>query len=132
MQATRSAEDGLARVDLNRNVEALYDQLTTQSMHYIADLGVNDGRIENPLAHLTPEQLLRDVRDFAHANHLEEHVELLKKGAQVAKDPRVFEAIPGITETEKQALRDEEDHRFKQPIALYITIITCSVGAAVQ
>lgn len=109
--ATRSAEDGLARVDLNRNVEAL---------------------IENPLAHLTPEQLLRDVRDFARANHLEEHVELLKKGAQVAKDPRFFEAIRGITEEEKQALRDEETHRFKQPIALYITIITCSVGAAVQ
>ncbi|KAL9137568.1 MAG: hypothetical protein Q9175_001222 [Cornicularia normoerica] len=109
--ATRSAEDGLSRVDLNRNVEAL---------------------IENPLAHLTPELLLRDVRDFARANHLEEHVELLKKGAQVAKDPRFFEAIRGITETEKQALRDEENHRFKQPIALYITIITCSVGAAVQ
>ncbi|KAF6226064.1 hypothetical protein HO133_008928 [Letharia lupina] len=109
--ATRSAEDGLAHVDLNRNVEAL---------------------IENPLAHLTPEQLLRDVRDFARANHLEEHVELLKKGAQVAKDPRFYEAIRGITETEKQALRDEEYRRFKQPIALYLTIITCSVGAAVQ
>lgn len=109
--ATRSAEDGLARVDLNRNVEAL---------------------IENPLAHLTPEQLLRDVRDFTRANHLEEHAELLKRGAQVAKDPRFFEAIRGITEVEKQALQDEEYHRFKQPIALYTTIITCCVGAAVQ
>lgn len=88
--------------------------------------------IENPLSHLTPEQLLRDVRDFARTNHLDEHVELLKKGAQVAKDPRFFEAIRGITETEKQALRDEENRRFKQPIALYITVITCSVGAAVQ
>lgn len=90
------------------------------------------GSIENPLAHLTPEQLLRDVRDFARTNHLEELAELLKKGAQVAKDPRFFEAIRGITEVEKQALRDEENHRFKQPIALYITIITCCVGAAVQ
>ena len=59
-------------------------------------------------------------------------MELLRKGAQVAKDPRFFEAIRGITEIEKQALRDEENHRFKQPMALYITIITCSVGAAVQ
>lgn len=109
--ATRSAEDGLGHVDLNRNIEAL---------------------IENPLSHLTPEQLLRDVRDFARTNHLEEHVDLLKKGAQVAKDPRFFEAIRGITETEKHALRDEENRRFKQPIALYITVITCSVGAAVQ
>lgn len=95
-------------------------------------LALHHGSIENPLAHLTPEQLLRDVRDFARANHLEEHVELLKKGAQVAKDPRFYEAIRGITENEKQALRDEEYRRFKQPMALYLTIITCSVGAAVQ
>ena len=95
-------------------------------------LGPRHRSIENPLAHLKPEQLLRDVRDFARANNLEEHVELLKKGAQVAKDPRFFEAIRGITEIEKQALRDEENRRFRQPIALYITIVTCSVGAAVQ
>ncbi len=56
----------------------------------------------------------------------------MKKGAQVAKDPRFFEAIRGITEVEKQALQDEGNRRFKQPIALYITIITCCVGAAVQ
>lgn len=91
-----------------------------------------DYSIENPLAHLTPEQLLRDVRDFARSTNLEEHLEILKKGAQVAKDPRFFEAIRGITEVEKEALRDEEQHRFRQPIGLYITIITCSVGAAVQ
>lgn len=92
----------------------------------------HDCSIENPLAHLTPEQLLRDVRDFARSKHLEEHLDLLRKGAQVAKDPRFFEAIRGITEVEKKALRDEEHHRFRQPIALYVTIITCSVGAAVQ
>ena len=56
----------------------------------------------------------------------------MKKGAQIAKDPRFFEAIRGITEVEKQALRDEENRRFKQPIPLYVTIVTCCVGAAVQ
>lgn len=88
--------------------------------------------IENPLGHLTPEQLLRDVRDFARSKNLESHLDLLKKGAQIAKDPRFYEAVPGITEDEKKALRDEDYHRFRQPMALYITIITCSVGAAVQ
>ncbi|KAL2050299.1 hypothetical protein ABVK25_009407 [Lepraria finkii] len=111
MFRSRSTEDGLAHVDLNRNVDAL---------------------IENPLGHLTPEQLLRDVRDFARSKNLESHLELLKKGAQIAKDPRFYEAVRGITEDEKKALRDEEYHRFRQPIALYVTIITCSVGAAVQ
>lgn len=108
---SRSTEDGLAHVDLNRNVDAL---------------------IENPLGHLTPEQLLRDVRDFARSKNLEQHLDLLKKGAQIAKDPRFYEAVRGITEIEKRALRDEEYHRFRQPVALYVTVIICSVGAAVQ
>ncbi|KAL6720886.1 hypothetical protein ACLMJK_002811 [Lecanora helva] len=83
--------------------------------------------------HLTTRvHLLRDVREFARAKHLEEHADLLKRGAQVAKDPRFFEAIRGITEEEKQALRDEEYHKFKQPLALFTTVITCSIGAAVQ
>ena len=88
--------------------------------------------IENPLGHLTPEQLLRDVRDFARSKNLEAHLDLLKKGAQIAKDPRFYEAIRGITEEEKKALHNEDYHRFRQPIALYLTVITCSVGAAVQ
>ena len=37
VKATRSAEDGLTRVDLNRNVEALYDQSTTRSVLYITN-----------------------------------------------------------------------------------------------
>lgn len=75
---------------------------------------------------------MRDVREFARSKGLDEHLSLLKKGAQVAKDPRCFEVVRGITEEEKQALNDEEHHRFKQPFALYVTIIICCVGAAVQ
>ncbi|CAF9916300.1 MAG: hypothetical protein HETSPECPRED_002817 [Heterodermia speciosa] len=111
IHTSRSAEDALKGVDLNRNIEAL---------------------IENPLAHLTPEQLQRDVRAFARSKGLEDHLDLLKKGAQIAKDPRYFETIPGVTDEEKQALRDEKSHRFRQPFALYLTIIVCSIGAAVQ
>ncbi|KAL8746252.1 MAG: hypothetical protein Q9190_001708 [Brigantiaea leucoxantha] len=111
IQTSRSAEAGLKGVDLNRNVEAL---------------------IENPLAHHTPESLLRDVTEFAETKGLGEFLPLLKKGAQIAKDPRFFEAVRGITDQEKQALRDEDLRRFRQPASLYITIITCCVGAAVQ
>lgn len=88
--------------------------------------------IENPLAHLTPDQLQRDVRAFARSKGLEDYLDLLRRGAQIAKDPRYFETIPGVTEHEKQALRDEKSHRFRQPLALYLTIIVCSIGAAVQ
>lgn len=88
--------------------------------------------IENPLGHLTPEQLLRDVREFARSKGLDEYLSLLKKGAQIAKDPRSYEVVRGITDAEKEALYNEENHRFRQPFSLYITIIVCSVGAAVQ
>ena len=88
--------------------------------------------IENPLSHLTPEQLQRDVRDFARRNGLDAHLELLERAAQIAKDPQFFEAVPGVTETEKHALHDERHHSFRQPRALYLTIVICSIGAAVQ
>ncbi|KAL9635848.1 MAG: hypothetical protein Q9164_003211, partial [Protoblastenia rupestris] len=106
-----STEEGLKHVDLNHNVEAL---------------------IENPLGHLTPEQLLRDVREFARAKKLDAHLDLLKKGAQIAKDPTCFEVVRGITEEEKLALYNETHHRFRQPWGLYISTIVCCIGATVQ
>ncbi|KAI4179608.1 MAG: hypothetical protein L6R41_007744 [Letrouitia leprolyta] len=108
---SRSAEDALRGVDLNRNIEAL---------------------IENPLSHLTPDQLQKDARSFARSTGLGEHEELIERGARIAKDPQYFEHIPGVTEAERQALWDERTHRFRQPSALYLTIIVCSIGAAVQ
>lgn len=65
-------------------------------------------------------------------SRLEDDLELLKKGALIAKDPQYFDAIPGVTDYEKEALRDERVRRFRQPLALYLTIIICSIGAAVQ
>ncbi|KAL9612936.1 MAG: hypothetical protein Q9204_008929, partial [Flavoplaca sp. TL-2023a] len=88
--------------------------------------------IENPLSHLTPEQLQRDVRDFARLKGLHEHLELLERAAQIAKDPHFFDSIPGVTDREKEALRDERHRSFRQPRALYLTIVICSIGAAVQ
>ncbi|KAL8934090.1 MAG: hypothetical protein Q9211_005413 [Gyalolechia sp. 1 TL-2023] len=108
---SRSAEDALRGVDLNRNIEAL---------------------IENPLSHLTPDQLQKDARAFARTTGLGDHEDLIERGARLAKDPQYFEVIPGVTDAEKQALRDERTHRFRQPSALYLTIIVCSIGAAVQ
>lgn len=57
---------------------------------------------------------------------------LLIKGALVAKDPPAFESVPGITEEEAFAIRNEVLHKWKQPKLLYFTIILCSIGAAVQ
>jgi hypothetical protein len=50
----------------------------------------------------------------------------------VAKDPPAFESVEGLTEGEKEAIRNEVLHKWRQPKALFFTIILCSIGAAVQ
>ena len=57
---------------------------------------------------------------------------ILIKGALIAKDPPAFESVPGLEEVEKDAIRNEVLHKWRQPKALFFTIILCSIGAAVQ
>src|SRR4051812_27766909 len=89
-------------------------------------------RIQNPLAGLGETVLLRDVGEFARENDLIDILPLLEKGALVAADPENFENVRQLDEDDKVALRFEAAHRWSHPITLYLTIITCSIGAAVQ
>lgn len=89
------------------------------------------GRVSNPLADIPLEVLDKEVEEFAATNKLEHIIPLLKKGALVARDPAAYEELD-LDETEREALRTEVLHRWKHPILLYITIIICSIGAAVQ
>lgn len=57
---------------------------------------------------------------------------LLQKGALVAQDPPAFEQVAELDEVERDALRNEVLHKWRQPRALYFTVILCSIGAAVQ
>ena len=59
-------------------------------------------------------------------------IPLLQKGALVAQNPPAFEEVLELDETEKDALRNEVLHKWRQPWALYFTVILCSIGAAVQ
>lgn len=94
-----------------------------------------EAKIKNPLAGIPQSTLLDQVEDFANTRGLQEILPLLRKGALVARDPTNYEDITGaeaLNELEIEALRDEVLHKWRQPIALYITIVICSVGAAVQ
>lgn len=57
---------------------------------------------------------------------------LLRKGALVAQNPPEFESVEELEPAERDALRNEVLHKWRQPKALYLTVILCSVGAAVQ
>lgn len=75
---------------------------------------------------------MKDVEEFAREKDLTDIVGYLKKGALVAQDPARVENIEMLEEEEKQHLRYEKAHKWKHPLQLYITIIVCSIGAAVQ
>ncbi|KAI0376584.1 hypothetical protein F5Y04DRAFT_292502 [Hypomontagnella monticulosa] len=92
-------------------------------------------RVSNPLADIPRERLLNEVTRFSLENGLEDYVPLMRKGALVARDPAGFERIDGpeaLDPDEINAIRQETTHKWKVPWVLYLTIVTCSIGAAVQ
>ncbi|TFK17255.1 sugar transporter [Coprinopsis marcescibilis] len=97
------------------------------------DLANNvEARIHNPLHGIPRDTLLKGVEEFAKEYGLEDKVDLFKKGALLAQSPGELETIPGITEEEKEHIRRETTHRWSQSKSLYLTIIICSLAAAVQ
>ena len=95
-------------------------------------LDLSLSRIKNPLTGIPKAQLLADVEQFANERDMTDISDLLKKGALVAQDPPAFESITELDEDDKIALRREITHKWSQPRLLYITVILCSIGAAVQ
>lgn len=75
---------------------------------------------------------MTDVETFAKSHGLDDKVEMLKKGALIAQDPSNFDSLEQLDDTEKEVLRHEAAHRWSHPLSLYMTIILCSIGAAVQ
>jgi hypothetical protein len=81
------------------------------------------------------DQLLARVETFALEKGLFHHIAILRKGALVAQSPEHAPSIAGneaLTEGEKAALQTELHHKWRLPWRLYLTIATCSIGAAVQ
>ncbi|KAL0932457.1 hexose transporter [Colletotrichum truncatum] len=101
-------------VDLSRNIEA---------------------KIKNPLEGIGYEQLMHDVEVFCQEKGLQDEIALFRKGALIAQDPTNYQNIGGteaLAPDEIQALRDEVEHKWRMPKKLFLTIATCSIGAAVQ
>lgn len=85
---------------------------------------------------------MRQVDAFAHEKGLADHIPILRKGALVAQlgvatslTREDYDSIGGeetLTEEEKTVLEDEVKHKWRLPWRLWLTVITCSIGAAVQ
>ncbi|MCJ1312526.1 hypothetical protein MMC25_006200 [Agyrium rufum] len=89
-------------------------------------------RIQNPLEGIPKATLMRNVEEFCRESNMSDHVALVQRGALVAQDPSKFEEYEELEEAERDALRNEVLHKWRQPWRLYFTIILCSIGAAVQ
>lgn len=85
---------------------------------------------------------MRNVDTFAHEKGLADYIPILRKGALVAQmgvatslTRADYDSISGdeaLTEEEKTVLENEVKHKWKLPWRLWLTVITCSIGAAVQ
>lgn len=79
---------------------------------------------------------MNDVGNFAQNKGIAEHTHILQKGALVAQDPNNYHVGEGtshaLTDSEVNVLRHEVLHKWSHPTKLYLTILTCSIGAAVQ
>ena len=78
------------------------------------------------------DELLRQVEEFARRENLTEFLPELQKGALVAQSPGEWDNIPELDQSDRDALEYELFHKWKQPKDLWLTVILCSVGAAVQ
>jgi hypothetical protein len=75
---------------------------------------------------------MKDVEDFAAEHDLHDIIGDLKKGALVAQNPAGFNEMEELSPEEKDALRFEVTNKWTHPMRLYVTIVICSIGAAVQ
>lgn len=75
---------------------------------------------------------MQDVENFARESNLTDIIPLLRKGALAAQSPAAIEDIAELDAGEKESLRNEILHRWRQPKILYFTIILNSIAAAIQ
>lgn len=81
-------------------------------------------KLKNPLAGLTRDELFRDVESFARDKGLEHIMDELKRGSLVAQDPKAFESLEELSESDKELLRREKTHRWSQPFMMYFMTST--------
>ncbi|CDZ97007.1 sugar transporter [Phaffia rhodozyma] len=106
--------------------------IESQEPHRHVDLAHNvNARIQNPLYGLSREQLQHRVSKFVAQHNMEDEA-LFQKAAILAQNPKDWETQESLTEEDRYHLRREITNKWSQPMALYMTVVCCSLAAAVQ
>lgn len=76
-------------------------------------------KFENPLAHFSKEELLKNVDAFCARFELSDDVAIFRKGALAAQNPRMLRDIPELDEQDVAGLEGEFTNKWRQPWRLY-------------
>ena len=80
--------------------------------------------LENPLAGVSQEQLIKDVEEFCCKFGLQDNLSSFIKGALISQNPRGAMSLPELTEEDREALQREHTHKWSQPWMLYFLTST--------
>ncbi|KAL8710477.1 MAG: hypothetical protein Q9220_004909 [cf. Caloplaca sp. 1 TL-2023] len=87
---------------------------------------------DNPLAKVSDDQLMRNVKDFCQRYDLMDQLENMKKGARVSKYPNTIADADYLSHEEKSVLLREKTNKWDHPWMLYWLCTMCSLAAATQ
>lgn len=85
-------------------------------------------KMANPLAGLSQEVVVRMAEEYCaqHGFTAEEDLRVFRLGAMIAGNSFQWDTVEGLTDTEKEALQKEVDHKWKaNPMKLYGVIVVC-------
>ncbi|KAF9484498.1 hypothetical protein BDN70DRAFT_872527 [Pholiota conissans] len=113
------------------NLEDL--EKASQELKENVDLSNNvNAKIQNPLHGIPRDKLLDQVETFAREHEMTDILSQLQKGALLAQNPAKFESLEELGERDKEIIRREKTYKWNQPRDLYLTVVLCSIAAAVQ
>lgn len=130
--ATAAHVEDNGRMSTDRTVvgEGDHGNLGRRQSHKVDLVSNANAKLANPLGDLTDRECIKKAEAFAMENDLP--VEAFTKGGLLAKRPTKFEFMEGLSDTDKELLRNEIAHPYHQPKVLYHLVIACSIAAAVQ
>lgn len=88
-------------------------------------------KMANPLAGLSQEEVTQMAEEYCakYGFTEEEDIRLFRLGARIAGNGFEWDTIEGLTDTEKEALRKEVEHKWRSvPAKLYGVIFVCVSG----
>lgn len=117
-------QDGARRFSLSKDTSALGRRRTST--------GISVEDIDNPLRHLSHDQLIAEADKFVDQWNLQDHRDIFRKGALVAQRPSGFEGISALNDEDRAALDLERRKKWHLPGMLLYSVIICALGACVQ